>query len=304
MDKIMASLFLIGGTGFFGKSILDSYKRGMLKQFNITKILVLARNTDKFKLEFPELIFNGVELINGDISNIKSLPDADFVIHAATSTKMDDYNSINASKNNIERSVLNYCKIAPIFHAKSKILYCSSGAVYGKQPLDLEKIDENFKFQKDLSHLSIEKQNYCLCKRFAEKEIINLGKSGMSVSIARCFAFSGKYLPRDQHYAFGNFIGKAEKGQTIIVKTNGIVYRSYMNADDLVISLMKILLKSSSACPIVNVGSDKSEKIHEVAQKIAKQYGVKCIYNIEDENQVLDRYVPNIKKLNSLLNEE
>ena len=34
------SLLIIGGTGFFGKSILDSFKRGLLKEFNINKILV------------------------------------------------------------------------------------------------------------------------------------------------------------------------------------------------------------------------------------------------------------------------
>jgi len=153
----LSSLLIIGGTGFFGKSIIDSYKRGLLNEFNISKILVLARNIDKFRLEFPELIINGVELISGDISSITSLPEADFVIHAATSTQMNDYkfSSNNEGKINIERSVSNYCCIAPNFHFNSKILYCSSGAVYGKQPLNIEKVDENFPFQQNLSELSI-----------------------------------------------------------------------------------------------------------------------------------------------------
>ena len=295
----MPSLLVIGGTGFFGKSILDSFKRGLLNEFNITKILVLARSTDKFKLQFPELITNGVELINGDISNITSLPDADLVIHAASSTNMNDYNS--ESKNNIEKSISNYCSLAPNFHSKSKILYCSSGAVYGKQPLNIERIDENFEIRNDLSDFSIEKQNYCLGKRYAEKKIIDLGKLGLSVSIARCFAFSGKYLPKDKHYAFGNFIGQAEKGETIIVKTNGIVYRSYLEADELVIGLMNILQVSSIDCAIYNVGSDESKKLHEIAEEIAKRYGVKCKHNIKQSSIEIDRYVPDISKLNKLL---
>jgi nucleoside-diphosphate-sugar epimerase len=157
-------LLLIGGTGFFGKSILDSFKRGLLNDFNITKILVFARNTDKFKLEFPELNFDGVELINGDISRVSSLPVTDFVIYLASSANMNDYNqkSNNVGKNNIEKFVSNFCILAPNFHSNSIILYCSSGAVYGKQPLNIEKIDENFPLQKDLSNLSNEKQNYCL----------------------------------------------------------------------------------------------------------------------------------------------
>jgi dTDP-glucose 4,6-dehydratase len=173
------SLLIIGGTGFFGKSILDSFKRGLLKEFNIIKILILARNTDKFKLEFPELISNYIEFINGDISTITILPEVDFVIHAATSTNMNDYKSvsINTGKNNFNNAITNYCKLALSHHLKSKILYCSSGAVYGKQPLNIEKIDENFTFQEDLSDLSIEKKNYCLGKRFAEKEIIKSDKN-------------------------------------------------------------------------------------------------------------------------------
>ena len=297
------SLLIIGGTGFFGKSILDSFKRGLLSEFNISKIIILARNIDKFKLEFPELNIDGVELIKGDISNFKSLPVVDFVIHAATSTNMNDYSHIykNAGKNNIEKAVSNFCNLATSYHSKSKILFCSSGAVYGKQPLNIEKIDENFPLQENLSNLSVEKKNYCLGKRYAEGEIIKLGILGLDVSIARCFAFYGKYLPKDQHYAYGNFIANAEKGENITVKTNGIVYRSYMFADDLVISLMKILLVSSPLCPIYNVGSDDSKKLHEIAEEIAIKFGVKCQHNIKSDSIEIDRYVPDVSKLNKLL---
>ncbi len=293
------SLLVIGGTGFFGKSILDSFKRGLLNEFNINKIYVLARNTDKFKLEFPELIFDGIEFVNGDISSITTLPEADFVIHAANSTIMKDYNNVlnNLGKKNIENSVTNYCTLAPKYHLKSKILYCSSGAVYGKQPLNIEKIKENFPLLHDLSNLSIEKQNYCLGKIFAENEFINLGKSGLMVSIARCFSFKGNYLPTEQHFAYGNFIGSAKKGETIKVNTNGIVYRSYLDADEMVKYLIKILDVSNTECPIFNVGSDNQIAIHELASLIAEKYGVKVEINPDFKADIIDRYVPNIDKL-------
>jgi dTDP-glucose 4,6-dehydratase len=298
----LASLLIIGGTGFFGKSILDSYKRGLLNEFNISKILVLARNIDKFRLEFPELIINGVELISGDISSITFLPEVDFVIHAATSTQMNDYiqTSDNLGIKSIEKSISNYCSLAPNFHFNSKILYCSSGAVYGKQPVNIDKIEENFPFQQNLNDLSIEKQNYCLGKRFAENEILKLGNLGLNVSIARCFAFSGKYLPKNQHYALGNFIGKAEKGEDIIVNTNGIVYRSYLDADELVISLIKILQVSSCECPIYNVGSDKAISINELAKAISVKYSVNYSCPNLNQNIIIDRYVPSVEKLRKL----
>ncbi len=295
------SLLIIGGTGFFGKSILDSFKRGLLNEFKITKILVLARNIEKFKTEFPELNIHGVEFINGDISNLKSVPVVDFVIHAATSTNMLDYNQIsnNVGKNNIEMSVSNYCSLAPIYHSKSKILYCSSGAVYGKQPINIEKIDEKFPLQDNLSNLSIEKQNYCLGKRYAEREMIKLASLGLDVSIARCFAFYGKYLPKNKHYAYGNFIGSAERKEKIIVNASGIVYRSYMSADDLVISLMNIVNIAGTECPIYNVGSDSTISLYDLAKKIAKEYGVEYEY-LNYNNQIIDKYIPNVDKLKQL----
>jgi nucleoside-diphosphate-sugar epimerase len=295
------SLLIIGGTGFFGKSILDSFKRGLLNDFNITKILVLARNTDKFKLEFPELFFNGVDLINGDISTIKILPFADYVIHAATSTNMSNYIDEEFKSEYTEKSVENYCKLAPIFHSNSKILYCSSGAVYGKQPLDLENIDESYPFQKDLSSFSIEKKNYCIIKRNSEDLIIKLATSGLEASIARCFAFYGKYLPKNQHYAYGNFIGQAEKGETITVNTTGTVYRSYMSADELVKSLLLLGNVASSDCPIYNVGSDRQISLYDLAEKVAQQYGVECEFINYNSDIVVDRYVPNVDKLKHLI---
>ena len=299
----MSTLLVLGGTGFFGKSILDAFKKRLLKDFNISKVIILARNTDQFKIDYPELSFDGVEFINGDIGSMSTLPLADLVVHAASSTNLNDYidSNVLGGKINIERTVANYCALAPFYHANSKIIYCSSGAVYGKQPLNVEKIDENFNFSKDLTELSIEKQNYCLGKRFAEKEMINLGKLGLNVSIARCFAFYGKYLPKDQHYAYGNFIGSAEKGEKIIINAEGIVFRSFMEADDLVESLIEIALTSNPNCPIFNVGSDKQVSIYELAKNIAVNYGVECEFKKFDDSKIIDRYVPNVDKLKKLL---
>jgi len=61
----------------------------------------------------------------------------------------------------------------------------------------------------------------------------------------------------------------------------------------------KILQISSVYCPIYNVGSDVSKKLHEIAEVIAMEYGVKCQYNITNNN-VVDRYVPDISKLRNL----
>jgi len=293
------SLLVIGGTGFFGKSIVHSFQRGLLTPYGIDRILVGARNIAKFQNDFPELIDNRIELVKMDVSVESEMPYADIVIHAATNTTFTSNKKIpNGEKINIEQSISNYCKCAQRDHKNAKIIYCSSGAVYGQQPEEIEKMDEEFPFQ-DVSNLIDYKRNYALGKRFAEKEIIKLGSFGLNVSIARCFAFHGKYLPRDEHFAYGNFIGSASRGDVIEVKANHRVIRSYMNADDLVDSLMKVALQSNTKCPIFNVGSDEAIEIRDLANQIADEYNVAVKIAPITENKI-DRYVPNTYKLRRL----
>ena len=60
-------LLLIGGTGFFGKSILDAFNRNLLDRFNIKEIEVISRNSNNFKLNFPELLNQKVSFLDLDI---------------------------------------------------------------------------------------------------------------------------------------------------------------------------------------------------------------------------------------------
>ena len=294
---------IIGGTGFFGKSILDSFKRGLLKRYGVSKITILARNIDSFKKSNPELIDPGVDYLEGDIAKMNHLPDFEIIIHAATSTNLKNYTEQPATeKDNLELGVTNFCKLISQSKMNPKIVYCSSGAVYGRQPIHLEKMDEMCPFNDDFNGISPEKLIYLRGKRYAELEIITLGKiQKKSVSIARCFAFSGKYVPRDLHYAYGNFLGSAEKGEKIVVDAGGIVYRSFMEADDLVESLFEIALNSNPNCPIFNVGSDIQISLYDLAKNMADRYGVEYEFKNFDDSKIIDRYVPNVDQLKKLL---
>ena len=294
-------LLIVGGTGFFGKSILDSFFRGRLKKFQISELIILSRSTEKFQILYPEFVSSNVKYINGDIAKIESLPKADIVIHAATSSNQNDYivNSFR-EKQNTELGVFNYVKLASKFHKNSKTVYCSSGAVYGKQPIDVLNVAEDFPFQ-DLENMSILKQDYALSKRNAESQIKEFGVAGYNVSIARCFAFYGKHLPEDGHFAYSSFLKYAKNEKDIIVNASHEVIRSYMHANDLVDSLIKIALVSNPDCPIYNVGSDIPISIFNLAKQIAEKHSVNVITKEKINFSKIDRYVPDISKLKSIL---
>jgi dTDP-glucose 4,6-dehydratase len=107
----MASLLIIGGSGFFGKSILDAYKRGLLAPWAIDRIEVVARTASNLAVSNPELMSKSVFLHNLDITTCASLPAADYVIHAAASTDAKNYLARpEAEKKNIQLGTLHFCK--------------------------------------------------------------------------------------------------------------------------------------------------------------------------------------------------
>jgi dTDP-glucose 4,6-dehydratase len=291
----MASLMVIGGSGFFGKSILDAYHRGLLAYWSIDSIVVVARSASQLKFTHPKLVSASVVLINEDISSCQKLPYADYVIHAAASTDAANYLLKPAEeKKNIQAAVLNYCKLAMKFHQNSKIVYCSSGAIYGQQSPLVSGLKEHEGFG-SIEDMSVVKRDYASAKRDAEIAIQELGLAGLKVSIARCFAFVGPHLKRDQHFAIGNFIEDGINHRPILVNATHQVIRSYMYADDLVVWLMTLVTHANTECLTINVGSDEAINLNNLAQKIADYFEVPAKIP-EITNTRIDRYVPCTEK--------
>ena len=91
--------------------------------------------------------------------------------------------------------------------------------------------------------------------------------SGIPAVIMRGFAFAGKHLRRDVHFAFGNFIADALAKRDILIKGDGTPLRSYMHSDDLARWMMTMLI-SGRAGEIYNCGSGDAISIAELAQKV------------------------------------
>jgi len=291
----VAKLLVIGGSGFFGKSILSAFRRGLLQPWDINVVTVLARHATQLNIEYPELIHSGIELLDLDIGSTKDIPNADYIIHAAASTNAANYLSQSeVEKANIQAATYNFCRLMSDKKLDTKIVYTSSGAVYGQQDPNLDFLSESAPLM-PVKSLAINKQDYALAKRDAEAAFQHLGSQGFAVSIARCFAFVGQYLPRDQHFAIGNFIGDGLTGTAIKVSATKPVYRSYMYADDLVEWLMTIAHSSATQCPIYNVGSSEAIEIRDLAKNIGDYFGVE-VQASKMVSAEPDRYVASVEK--------
>lgn len=289
------SLLLIGGSGFFGKSFLDAHRRGLLKPWSVDRIVVVARSASSLRRDHPDLLGGDISLLDADAARAESLPAADIVIHAASSTDARRYAADpRAERANILGAMENYARIAERVHRQSRIVFASSGAVYGQQPSSLAELPEDFT-PGEAAGLAEYKRDYAEAKRLSENRIAELGAAGLSVSVARCFAFVGYYLPRDQHFAIGNFLADGLAGRPVKVNARKAVYRSYMHSDDLMRWLMAIAEAASPATPTYNVGSDEALTMGEVAGIVASRFGVAAdVPSVTDPS--VDRYIPSIAR--------
>lgn len=289
------SLLVIGGSGFFGKSILDAFARGLLEPWGIGRVIAVARSASGLARTHPELVSKDVELVDADVGTAATLPAADYVIHAASSTDARRYAEFpQEERANILAAIDNYCRIAESVHRNSRIVYASSGAVYGRQPPDLPGLDESGA-DGPIEGLVAYKRDYAEAKRLAEARMAALGAAGLRVAVARCFAFVGVHLPRDQHFAIGNFLADGLAGRPVSVQARMAVIRSYMHADDLVRWLLTIADHADATCPVFNVGSDEARTMGEVARVVAARFAVAAEVPPFERNDV-DRYVPSIAR--------
>ncbi len=284
------NILITGGTGFFGKNLTEHLVY-LNEQYSLKlTIYVMARK---------QVIQNGAIFIEQDVSK-KIIFDRpiDFIIHAATPVVYDSSTPeelldiiVNGTQNVANLALKLGCK---------KFIHISSGAVYGLQPEEIDRVEENSLFNIKF----YDPQNaYATGKRIAEILLDSfLKESNIHYTIVRGFAFSGKYLALDQQLAIGNFVRDVVDNKIINIKGDGTAIRSYMDSEDLNTWLITILLKGRNR-EVYNLGSDEAISIKELAYKVASQVEGATV-NIENNTNVnvrKNRYVPSIEKAKSEL---
>lgn len=280
-------VFITGGTGFFGCWLVESFCYANRLLGLDSQITILTRDAAAFSQKCPHLVSDlAVKLLEGDVRNF-DFPEREFryVIHAATEAvakhtvgaPLEMFSTIVAGT---ER-VLEFAAT----HGTKAFLLTSSGAVYGNQPDSITHVPESYLGAPDpLNPLSVyaegKRTSEMLCALYQEK-------SEVHCKIARCWAFSGPYLPLNAHFAIGNFIGDVLKGRPIQIQGDGTSRRSYLYAADLAIWLWNILFRAPALKPF-NVGSAHDVSILQLAQAVA------ATLSPETEIKVAQRPNPNI----------
>lgn len=293
------SLFVTGGTGFFGKALLRHLYQQASQGQDVPQITLLTRSVQKFRSNFPLVdLMSWVSFHEGDICRPETLPQNsrfDWVLHAATESTDGPKLKPKERFDQIVGGTVNVLELAARCGAK-RFMLTSSGAVYGPLPGGMISISEDFLGMPD--PLSPENA-YGIGKRMAEHlGTLYANEYGFEFVVARCFAFVGRDLPLDVHFAIGNFIRDALNGEKIVVKGTGEAIRSYLDQRDLAEWLMKIMVCGKNG-EAYNVGSDYAISIRELAFKVRDLLAPEKEIQVEANTSFgsfRNNYLPNIQK--------
>lgn len=292
-------IFLTGGTGFLGKTLLDYFAESAAVHGQGLRVTVMSRSPDRFLRLWPQ--YDGIGWLSvrrGDLSSFPMLgEEVTHVIHAAADTHdVPDKTLWIDQIVGGTRSALEWATSA----GARRFLLTSSGAVYGPQPRGLARIQESYCGAPDTTLIS---SVYGQAKRLAEQLCtVYSATHTLDAVIARCFAITGPHLPLDGPYAIGNFIRAALESDAIRVHGDGLAVRTYLYGRDTAHWLTTLLLFGSPG-EAYNVGSDQPVSMKDLAATVALSLSPEK--RVVIENAVVDDgartvYVPDIAKAGGL----
>jgi nucleoside-diphosphate-sugar epimerase len=299
------SFLITGGTGFIGKWLVASLNFLNTKNDANISITILTRDKKSFFDKHNDIKnVKNLYFVESDVKNLDQFKyegkEFDYIVIGANDATYDF--SLHAF--NLTDTLINGTKkiLDKFVSIKTQsILHLSSGAVYGDISDYQDGVKEVSRANFDISNIG---SLYGLSKILVESVLNEFGKTNnIKIINARCFAFSGPYLPIDKHFAFGNFIKNALENKDIIISGDGSPVRSYLYPIDLVNFLFK-LLNTKDDNVVVNVGSSEAITIKDLAYKIQNVLNVSKDVIIETSNvnhpEKSNFYIPNINRANKL----
>lgn len=287
-------VFVTGGTGFFGRWALEGFSRACDRLKLNAQAVVLTRRPEAFRRAAPHLANHpAISTLDGDVRGF-AFPSGEFsaILHMATDADVGliDREPVEMVNTIIDgtRHVLEFAKSC----GARKLLHTSSGAIYGKQPVELSHVSEDYN---GAPFVDAARASYAEAKRMAEVLCVLAHQTtGLESVNARCFAFVGPLLPTGRGYAIGNFLGDALAGRPIRLTGDGTPVRSYLYGADLAIWIWTLLLRGAAGRSY-NVGSEVEVSIADAARTVSESFDPPARVEITGSpvpGRLPDRYVP------------
>lgn len=258
------TIFITGGTGLICSTVVD-----LLMELNESydakiKIIVGARNYNKFYNRFLEGQKNNNLLEFYQYDSLKDTFDgrADYIIHGASNASPELYSTrpTETIMTNIFGTIdlLKYVRQ----NKKCRMLFISSSEVYGKKQIDLGYKENDYGVI-DLSNL---RSSYAESKRVSELLCrASVAESGTDIIIARPGHIFGPAASIADKRVSSEFPRLIAEGKSIQLKSSGSQRRSYCYSIDCASALMFCLL-NGEAGESYNIANKDVMSIREMAE--------------------------------------
>lgn len=295
-----ANILVAGATGLIGSCVVDLLMNRNMGNYHVFALGRQAHRAHRLLSRYESNPF--FSFVSHDITSaLQTDVDFHYIIHAASAASPNLY-----ARNPVEVLTANICGVENLMeygmkHSMRRFLYVSSGEVYGE--------GDGRVFSEDYSgyvNPLLVRSCYPTAKRAAENLCISYGSEyGADVVIARpCHVF-GPYFTEDDHRVYAEFIRNVLRGEDIVMKSDGVQYRSWSYVVNCAAAVLYIMLngKSSEAYNIADPDSDLA--IRELAETIADIGGKRVLRvnaNVAEKSgfNPVTRSVFNVERLCSL----
>lgn len=271
------NILITGACGLIGSAVIDFIIANQVD----CKIYAMARNKEKAEKRFSEYL-NLVQfhILECDVNKpIEENITFHYIVNAASNANPNAYalDPVGTMWTNINgtRNLLEYGKK----HGLERFLYVSSGEVYGNGDV------ANWK-ESDSGYIDSMNMRSCYptSKRAAETLCVAFAhQHGVEIVVARPCHTYGPHFTNGDTRAYAQFVRKVRNHESIVLKSKGNQYRSWLYVEDCASAILTILLKGTN-CEAYNVADENAcVTIKKMAETIAEIGGVKVVFDLPDD---------------------
>lgn len=274
------NILVTGATGLIGGCLVEALMMNPKRDYHL---YASGRNEERAQLRFKKFVgdtkfhfikYDVLKPLNSDVR-------FDYIIHAASNGSPNYFaqKPVEVMKSNLY-GVSNLIEYG-IAHGMKRMLYVSSGEIYGK--------GDGRVFKEDYSgFVDCAKSRSCYpsSKRAAETLCASYASEYKTdVVIARPCHTYGPYFTESDNRVYAQFIRNILKGEDIVMKSTGEQFRSWCYVVDCVSALLYILLKGEN-CEAYNIANAEDNiSIRELAEIIAKVGNKKVVIDLPTEEE-------------------
>ena len=298
-------IMITGACGLIGSYLVDLLMYYNEKYDTNIQIVATSRSEKSIKNRFNEYLNNHCfSYLIQDISEpINYDKPVDYIIHLASNADPASFKEdpVGTIKGNVFGLyyLLEYARL----HNVSRVLYTSSGEVYGVADQNIKEFKEEYSGYVNPNN---SRSCYPNSKRCAETLCASYtDEYHISTVIARPSHTYGPTMTNHDSRAYAEFIRNVLNDEDIVLKSLGKPIRSYTYVGDCVSALLYILLRGKDK-ESYNVANENSiVSIRELAETIAKVGHKKVVFDIPENNDTTNNNpmqcgILNTDKLKSL----